>query len=143
MQPILMRAQRVIVANEPRLFREMLQRAMQDVPGLEVVGEAADFGALERLVEDTGAHWLIVSLDAVGAFPPWVERLLIAHPSLCVLGVADDGSHATIKWVEIHHQTLEGLSLNQLTAMVSARSSLHLTPPYLPLEAIAEYGLNN
>src|SRR5437867_13262877 len=99
MPPISARqARRVLLANEPRRFREMLQRVMQNTPGIEVVGEVTEQAALRAAIMETGAHWLIVSLTADGGLPAVIEPLLGEFPSLCVLGVAEDGSHAEIRW---------------------------------------------
>src|SRR5436305_2091466 len=91
-------ARRVLLANEPRLFREMLQRVMQNTPGIEVVGEVTELSALREALAETGANWVIVSLSPAGRLPDVVEPLLVEFPSLCVLGVADDGSHAEVRW---------------------------------------------
>jgi DNA-binding NarL/FixJ family response regulator len=124
-------ARRVLLANEPRLFREMLQRVMQNTPGLEVVGEVTDPHALRAAMGTTGAHWLVVSLTPDGELPAVVGELLVEFPSLCVLGVADDGSRAVIKWAEIHQESLNSLSLSQMIALLGIQSSLQLTPPYI------------
>lgn len=125
------RARRVLLANRPRLFREMLQRVMQNTLGIDVVGEISDPLALRAAIVDTGAQWVVVSLTASGEMPALVEELLVEFPSLCALGVADDGSHAVIRWAEVHQESLHGLSLNQMIALLGIQSSLQLTPPYI------------
>ncbi len=122
MQPApLTRSQRVIVANEPRLFREMLRRAINKIPGLAVVGEVADLEALLPMLAETGAEWVIVSLTPSGQMPEGIEPLLVTCPSLRILGVAGDGSRVHIKWVEFHEESLEGLSLDELSALLCTR----------------------
>ena len=132
MPPISARqARRVLLANEPRLFREMLQRVMQNTPGIEVVGEVTDLAVLRQALAETGAHWVIVSLSQEGRLPTVIEPLLVEFPSLCVLGVADDGSHVEVRWAEIHQESLHSLSLSQMIALLGIQSSLQLTPPYI------------
>ncbi len=123
-------ARRVLLANEPRLFREMLQRVMQQTPGIEVVGEVTELSALREAVLETGAHWIIVALSDDGQLPEMIEPLLVEFPSLCVLAVANDGSRAEVKWAEIHQESLANLSLTQMIGLLAVQSSLQLTPPY-------------
>ena len=129
--PAAAQVRRVLLANGPRLFRDMLQRVMQNTRGIEVVGQVTDPQALRAAILQTGAHWLVVSLNADGSLPVHVEQLLTEFPSLCVLGVADDGSRAAVRWAEIHQESLEELSLGQLVALLAVQSSLQLTPPYI------------
>jgi len=124
------RARRVLLANEPRLFRDMLQRVMQNTAGIEVVGALTDLCALREALLETSAHWLIVSLTPDGRLPDVIEPLLVEFRSLCVLGVADDGSRAELKWAEIHQESLQNLSLSQMMALLGTQSSLQLTPPH-------------
>jgi len=57
-----MQTHRVVLANESRLLREMLERVIRKVPDLEVVGHAADPARLPSVLEETDAQWVIVSL---------------------------------------------------------------------------------
>jgi hypothetical protein len=113
-----MQAHRVILANESRLLREMLERVIKKVPHLEVVGQAADAARLPSLLEGTDAQWVIVSLLPNGKMPAVVDSLLAEHPSLRVLAVAVDGSQVKAKWVEPHEKDLGDLSLQELIAIL-------------------------
>jgi hypothetical protein len=118
----------------------MLRRVIVNIPGLEVVGEAANVSDLPSMVEQTGAQWVIVSMSHAGQMPEGLESLLVKHPSLCILGIADDGSHAEMEWAEFHHESLEGLSLNQLLGALCTQSSLKLAPPYIANPEYHQHG---
>jgi len=109
-----MKARRVILANESRLIREMLERVIKKVPDLEVVGHAADAVRLPSLLEETDAQWVIVSLLPDSKIPAVADSLLAEHSSLRVLAIAVDGSQVKAKWVEPHEKDLGDLSLEEL-----------------------------
>lgn len=110
----------------------MLQRTIQSIAGLQVVAEAEDLAELPALVEQTGAQWVIVSMSRAGKLPTGLESLLVQHPSLCILGVANDGSHAELKWVEFHRERLGTLC---------TQSSWTLAPPYIASYEYQEHHL--
>lgn len=113
-----MQSTRVILANEPRLLREMLKRVITRAPELQVVGEVTDPTKLSPLLHKTHAQWLIVSLWPEGLVPGAIESLLVEHSSLGILGMAGDGSQARIKRAESTEQELHNLSLNRLIAVL-------------------------
>ncbi|MGH2523082.1 MAG: hypothetical protein ACRDH2_11315 [Anaerolineales bacterium] len=125
------KTRRIILANEPRLLREMFKRVIRTIPDLEVVGEASSLEALEPLIEQTQAQWVVVSLIASGQMPESVERLLSQHPTLRILAVAEDGSQAMVKWLESREERLSGFSLNDLIAALQAKAPWRPTLPNL------------
>jgi DNA-binding NarL/FixJ family response regulator len=114
-----MQSSQVILANEPRLLRGMLKRVIAKAPGLQVVGEVTDPAKLSSLIQQTNARWVIVSLWPRGFLPSTLEFLLTEHSSLCILGVAADGSQARIKRAESPEEDLPNLSLGKLIAVLS------------------------
>jgi hypothetical protein len=118
-----MKPTRVIVANEPRLLRGMLRRALAQVPGLQVVDEIADPTELLTRLRETKAEWVIVSLWPNGALPPVLEVLLSEYPLICLFGVAADGSQARVKCPGHPEQTVSGLSLDDLVAILCSRAA--------------------
>jgi hypothetical protein len=114
-----MQTSRVILANEPRLLRGMLRRAVCGAPGLEVVGEVTDLARLPPLVNQSKAQWVVVSLWPDGLVPRAVQSLLVENSSLCILGIAADGSQARIKCAESPEKVLHNLSLGKLIAILS------------------------
>lgn len=116
-----MQPRRVILANKPRLLREMLKRVIEKVPDLEVVGEVGDLAKSAALVEQTQAQWVVVSPSPAGNMPEAVELLFAARPSIRVLAVAGDGSQVMLKWVESHEEDLSGVSLDELVTILRRR----------------------
>jgi hypothetical protein len=97
----------------------MLRRVIARSPGLQVVGEVTDPVILSSLIQRTSAQWVIVSLWPEGLLPSTVESLLTEHSSVCILGIAADGSQARIKRAETPEENLRNLSLGELIAVLS------------------------
>ena len=117
-----MQESRVILANEPRLLRGMLRRAIARAPGLRVVGEAENLDELSALLPETGAEWAIVSLWPEGLAPRALQVLLLDQPALSILGMAADGSHAKIARLVTKEEARDGLSLDELLAILRRRT---------------------
>ena len=114
-----MQPSQVILANEPRLLRGILKRVLARAPGLQVVGEVTDPAKLSSLIQQTDAQWVIVSLWPEGLVPSAIESLLTEHSSVCILGMAADGSQARIVRAESPEEDLHNLSLGKLIAVLS------------------------
>ncbi|MFN2227779.1 MAG: hypothetical protein ACK2UY_15775 [Anaerolineae bacterium] len=108
-----MESYRVVLSNEPRLLRGLLSRVIQQAPGVMVVGQEMDKARLSSMVAESRADWVIVSLWQNGQLPAFLRDLVSAHPSLCLLGMAADGSRARTWCQERGEQALNGLSLDE------------------------------
>jgi DNA-binding NarL/FixJ family response regulator len=109
---------RILLANVPRFLRQILKQSLEKDPGLEIVGEVLDSCDLPQAVEQTRAQWIIVPLSADGELAPPVEQLLTTHPTVRLLALTTDGSHIKAKWIEPREKTLDGLSLDELRAIL-------------------------
>ena len=56
-------AVRVLVANRPRLLREMVLSTLSEQVGINVVGEAEDERDIPELVEKTRPDFLLIGMD--------------------------------------------------------------------------------
>jgi DNA-binding NarL/FixJ family response regulator len=113
-----MEAQRIILADGPRFLLEMLKRVILKSPGLQIVGEISDLERLPSVVEQTHAEWVIVSLRSDGKMPEVVRSFSATHPSVFILALAADGTCVKMRWMESHEKVLEGLSLDELVAIL-------------------------
>ena len=109
-----MQTSRIVLANEPRLLRGMLRRVIAEAPGLEVVDEVTNLGKLSSLANQSKAQWVIVSIWPAGLVPSAVQSLLVKRSTLCILGMAADGSKAKIVCPGSMEETLDELSLDDL-----------------------------
>lgn len=58
-----MKRVRVLVANRPRLMREMVIATISDQPDIEIVGEVVNEDDLNNVVEQAQPDVLILSLE--------------------------------------------------------------------------------
>jgi DNA-binding NarL/FixJ family response regulator len=106
--------QRIVLANASRLLRDMLKRILDRSDKLTIVHEVTDQKELPSVLEQTHPEWVIMSLAYDERVPAWVDTFMASHPSVRFMGFAMDGSKIKLKWLEVHEQELNSLSLNDL-----------------------------
>jgi DNA-binding NarL/FixJ family response regulator len=92
---------RVLVANRPRLIRELVTATISDEPDIEVVGEIQQEAELERAVEDTRPDFLIVALERSNSLPDVCRSILRNHPQLRVIAIASDRNLSMFYWASL------------------------------------------
>ena len=117
-----MSEQRIVLANGSRLLRDMLKRILFKSERLEVVREVTDQKELPSVIENTHPQWVIVSLSFDNVIPPWVDNFMVSHPSVRFMGFASDGSKIKMKWLEVHEQEFDELSLNELIHILESKA---------------------
>ena len=102
-------AVRVLVANRPRLLREMVLSALAEQKGINVVGEADDERDVPEMVERTKPDFLLIGMEEGRKRPRLCDVLLKQYPSLRIIAVAPSSSLGIFYWAsfEIHLATLE------------------------------------
>ena len=100
---------RVLVANSPRLLREMVLSALAEQEGINVVGEADDERDVPEMVERTKPDFLLIGMEEGRKRPRLCDVLLKQYPSLRIIAVAPSSSLGIFYWAsfEIHSATLE------------------------------------
>jgi hypothetical protein len=115
---------RVILANRPRLFREMLQHVLKKDVDLEVVAEIVNLDLLPEVIYQTSAHWVLISLLPNGKLPFYIDLLMNQYPQLSVLALAGDGSKMKVKSGNEFEASIVGASLKDLLMIM--HTFLHL-----------------
>jgi AmiR/NasT family two-component response regulator len=102
-------AVRVLVANRPRLLREMVLSALSEHEGIDVVGEVEDERDVPESVEKTKPDFLLIGMEEGQGRPRICDILLKRYPSLRIIAVAPSSSLGIFYWAsfEIHSATLE------------------------------------
>ncbi len=73
---------RVLVANRPKLMRELIVSTLADEPGVEIVGEVADEAEIAEKVRQVSPDLLVIALDEPAKRPQLCDTLLRDHPEL-------------------------------------------------------------
>ncbi len=100
---------RVVVANRPRLMRELVLSTLSGQAGISVVGETENEQDVRSLVEKTRPDFLLIALDEPLRRPPLCDLLLQEFPGLRIIAVAPNKNVGICYWAsfEIHSKTME------------------------------------
>ncbi|MBV9572555.1 MAG: response regulator transcription factor [Acidobacteriales bacterium] len=89
---------RVLLANHPRLMRELLVATICDQPDIEVMGEVADDSQISNMVAESQPDFLIISMNRVDERPAICDDLLSRHPKMRVLALAAEQNRSIFFW---------------------------------------------
>jgi DNA-binding NarL/FixJ family response regulator len=94
---------RVLVANRPRLIRELILAVFEEQPDIEIVGEVreVDYENIARTVDETHPEFLILGLDKPEKRPPLCDVLLRRHPEMKILAVAENNESSVFYWAKL------------------------------------------
>ncbi len=100
---------RVLVANWPRLMRELVLSTLSEQAGIRVVGEAANEQDVPALVAETKPDFLLITLDEPQKRPALCDLLLREFPALRIIAVAPNANVGIFYWAsfEIHSTKME------------------------------------
>src|SRR6266481_6698622 len=91
---------RVLVANHPRLMREIILTTFADQPDIEIVGEVEDESEISASVKKTLPDFVVVALDQPGIRPRICDALLREHPEVRVIAVAPKKNFIVYYWAD-------------------------------------------
>lgn len=114
-----MKRVRVLVANRPRLMREMVLATIADQPDIEVVGDVGEAANLAEIVDQVHPDVLILALDEPEKQPGERGFLLGRHPRMRILALAPEQNHGLFYWavVDIRSKPVESSEVGILSAL--------------------------
>jgi len=113
---------RVLVANRPRLMREMVLATFADQPDIEIVGDVGESANLAEILDDVEPDVLIVALDEPEKQPGERGFLLGRHPRMRILALAPEQNRGLFYWavVNIRSKPVESSEAGILSAVRDA-----------------------
>ena len=116
---------RVLVANRPKLMREVILAALADQPGIEIVGEVSDEKEILAQVHATVPDLLVIALDESEQRPEICDRVLREHPELRIVAVASRKDRTLYYWAsfDIHCADIESSAAGILSVVHSIPES--------------------
>jgi DNA-binding NarL/FixJ family response regulator len=110
---------RVLVANRPRLIREMVLEAILGQPDMEVVAEIDNEKEIVKMVEATYPDFLIIALDSSGEHASLCHDLLPRFPKMKILALAPEQNISVFFWgsFDIHSKSVEASEDGILSAL--------------------------
>jgi DNA-binding NarL/FixJ family response regulator len=119
---------RILVANRPRLMRELLLATLADRPDIEIVGEVSSEAEIPASVRRTAPDLLLISLDELGQRPGICDTVLRAHPELRIIAVATEHNRSICYWascrLDIHSSDIEPSEEGILSVMRNITGNL-------------------
>ena len=112
---------RVLVANRPRLMRELILTTFADQPDIEIVGEVGEEAEISESIKRTLPNFVVIALDHPGKRPAICDELLREHPEVRVIAVAPEKNFVVYYWasLNIHSNDIEASEEGILGAMRS------------------------
>ena len=81
---------RVVVANRPRLMRELVLEAIAEQPDIQILAEIQDQSNISRIVDETHPDFLIIALEDSNERPVICDALLRRFPEMKILALAPE-----------------------------------------------------
>lgn len=89
---------RVIVANRPRLMRELVLEAIAEQPDIEILAEIQSEPDISNIVDETRPDFLIIALDESNERPVICDALLRRFPDMKILALAPERNSCMFYW---------------------------------------------
>ena len=100
---------RVLVANRPKLMREVIIETFVDQPDITIVGEVAEEAEILRRVDETRPDFLFIALNDPLERPAVCDTILRSHPEISIFAVAEHANQTMRYWASfnIHASEIE------------------------------------
>jgi chemotaxis response regulator CheB len=92
----------VLIANQPRLMRDLVVATVSGQPDIDVVDVLDDEALIQERIEQKHPDFLIIGLDRSDARPPLCDALLDRFPHLCILALAADRNSTIFYWASLN-----------------------------------------
>jgi chemotaxis response regulator CheB len=92
---------KVLVANRPRLMRDLVMATISDQPDIEIVGVLEDETSILEMVERAHPEFLIIALDHSDERPHICDVLLDRFPHMCILALAAERNSSIFYWASL------------------------------------------
>ena len=100
---------RVLVANSPRLMREIIIETFADQPDIAIVGEVTEDSEIIARVEETRPDFLFIGLEDPNERPAVCDTVLRLHPDVNIIAVSPRVNSTVRYWAsfDIHSDVME------------------------------------
>jgi chemotaxis response regulator CheB len=110
---------RVVVANQPRLMRELVLETITEQPDIELVAEIHNEDEILETIEGTKPDFLIIALHESDQRPAICDLLLRRHPKMKILALAPERNSSIFVWAtcDIHSNSVEASEAGILSTL--------------------------
>jgi hypothetical protein len=92
---------RVLVANRPRLMRELILTTFSDQPDIEIVDEVPDEADIPAGVEKTHPDFVVITQDTLGEQPSVCDVVLRRHPDVRIIAIVPRHDFSIFYWSSV------------------------------------------
>jgi hypothetical protein len=121
-----MSVQRIILAIESRLIREMLNRILLKADHLDVVKQVAADENLPTVIREWDAEWIILTMSADNEPLDWIDSYIREHPFVRIMSVSSDGAWVNMKWLHKCERDIVNPSLRELMDVLEGSPKVEL-----------------
>ena len=89
---------RVLVANRPRLMRELVLATISEQPDIEVIGEIRDDAEIASVVAEVHPDFVIMALGKLDERPALCTDLMRQFPQLRIVALASERNTSMFIW---------------------------------------------
>ena len=114
---------RVLVANLPCLFAQMVVRTVTEQTDMVIIGEVQGNVNILRSA-GTGIDVVILGADTLDPPPGICTHLLNEYPALKILVVVPHENRAVGMWLDIHQERYDGITNESLMANIRRLSTV-------------------
>jgi len=93
---------RVLVANRPRLMRELILATFSDQPDIEIVDEIPDEADIPASVERTDPDFVVIAQDRLGERPGVCDLVLLKRPNIRFIAIAPHHGLSVYYWASLN-----------------------------------------
>jgi chemotaxis response regulator CheB len=110
---------RVVVANQPRLMRELVMETITDQPDIELLAEIQNEDEIVDTIEGMEPDFLIIALHESDQCPEICDVLLRRHPRMKILALAPERNSSIFVWATfgIHTNSVEASEAGILSTL--------------------------
>jgi chemotaxis response regulator CheB len=121
---------RVLVANGPRLMRDLVLAVLADQPDIEVIGEIQNRSTLATTLETARPDVLIVGLDEVDKCIADCGFAIGRYPNMRILALAPEQNRGLLYWllVNLRSKAVESSEAGLLSALRESPALGELQP---------------
>lgn len=116
--------QRIILATDSRLLREMLNRILPKAEHLKIVQQVADHENVPAAFKEKDVEWVILTTPVDNKVPAWTDTYMVQHPLVKIMSVSPDGGRVKIKWFDKYEQDIVDPSLRELINILESNPSI-------------------
>jgi chemotaxis response regulator CheB len=92
---------RVLVANRPRLMRELILTTLSDQSDIEIVDQVPNEGEILASVEKTNPDFLVIAQDVLGERPVVCDLVLRQHPNVRIIAIVPHNRYSVYYWASL------------------------------------------